>query len=165
MDSNELYHYGVPGMKWGVRRDVRILANHRRNSELKLQKNKYRYGEITKEQYSNAKRKANAGKKKYMSDIENKFRNAKSERERDSLSNDITNTAVKEVPNIKLKRGIAAVNQFMGAASIGSAAYTSAVMTMINPAFGAAYIGAGAVTAAAEVGYRYVTRSIIDKTS
>lgn len=165
MNEQELIHYGVPGMKWGVRRDVRILANHRRNVEVSLQKNKYKSGKITKEQYAAAKKKANAGKKKYMTDIENKFRKAKSQQEWDKLGDDISKTAVKEVPNIKLKRGMAVVNQLVGTYNVGSTAYAAVGMAAINPAFAAAYIGAGVVGAAAEVGARYVGRVILDKHS
>lgn len=163
--DNELYHYGVPGMKWGIRRDTRILANHRRNVEVKWQKERYKSGSITKEQYRAARYKANAGKKKYMTDIENKFRKAKSDYDREILGEKISQTALREVPNIKLKRGVAAVNQLFGVASVGGIAYTSLTMAAVNPAFAAAYLGAGVVTAAAEVGRRYVNRAILDKTS
>lgn len=165
MTNYELYHYGVPGMKWGVRRDTRILANHRRNVEANRLKDQYKSGKISKDQYKDSIRKVNLRKKKYMTDVENKFRNAKSESERTKLGDDISNTAVKEVPNIKVKRGLAVVNQLFGAASIGSTAYTTAGLAIINPAFAAAYVGAGVVTAAAETGFRYVTRSILDKNS
>lgn len=165
MNEQELIHYGVPGMKWGVRRDVRILANHRRNVEVSLQKNKYKSGKITKEQYAAAKKKANAGKKKYMTDIENKFRKAKSQQEWDKLGADISKAAVKEVPNIKLKRGMAVVNQLVGTYNVGSTAYAAVGMAAINPAFAAAYLGAGAVGTAAEVGLRYVNRVLFDKYS
>lgn len=165
MNEQELYHYGVPGMKWGVRRDARILANHRRNVEVSLQKNKYKSGKITKEQYVAAKKKANYGKKKYLTDIENKFRNAKSQSEWDKLGDNISKTAVKEVPNIKVKRGVAVVNQLFGAYNIGSTAYAAVGAAMINPAFAAAYLGAGAVATAAEVGSRYISRVILDKYS
>lgn len=165
MDNNELYHYGVPGMKWGVRRDARIIANHRRNAEVDRQKNKYKSGDITKEQYKAAKRKAELGKKKYLTDVENQFRNAKSQNERERLGESISNTAVKEVPNIKVKRGLAVANQLMGAYGVGNAAYTAAGMAAFNPAFAAAYLGAGAVAAAAEVGARYINRAFLDRMS
>lgn len=161
----ELYHYGVPGMKWGVRRDTRILANHRRNVEADLLKEQYRSGKITKRQYRDSIRKVNLRKKKYMIDIENKFRTAKNDDERIKLGKDISNTAVKEVPKITVKRGLAVANQLCGTASIGSAAYTTLGLAALNPAFATAYIGAGVVTTAAEAGFRYVTRSILDKSS
>lgn len=163
--NDELYHYGVPGMKWGVRRDTRILANHRRNTEAGQLKEQYRSGKITKQEYKDSIQKVNLRKKQYISDIENKFRNAKNDSERTKLGENISNTAVKEVPNITVKRGLAVANQILGTASIGSTAYTTVGLAAFNPAFAAAYIGAGVVSAAAEAGFRYVTRSVLDKNS
>ena len=163
--NNEIYHYGVPGMKWGVRRDTRILANHRRNVAVDQLKEYYRSGKITKRQYKDSIRNVNLRKKKYLSDIENKFKNAKSDSERTKLGNDISNTAVKEVPNITVKRGLAVTNQLFGTASIVGTAYTTLGLVTLNPAFATAYIGAGVVSAAAETGLRYVTRSLLDKSS
>lgn len=165
MSEQVLIHYGVPGMRWGVRRDARIIANHRRNVEVSLQKNKYKTGKITKEQYIAARKKATAEKKKYMSDVENKYRNAKSEKEIAKLDNDITKTAIKEVPNLTVKRGLAVVNQMLAIYDTTTVAATTGMLAVANPAFAAAYVGAGAVTIAAEAGYRYVTRSLLDKTS
>lgn len=163
--NDEIYHYGVPGMKWGVRRDTRILANHRRNTEISKLKEQYRSGRITKQQYKDSIHNVNLRKKKYMSDVENKFRNTKSASERSKLGADISKTAVKEVPNITIKRGLAVANQLFGTASIGSTAYTTLGLAAFNPAFATAYIGAGVVSAAAETGFRYITRSMLDKNS
>jgi hypothetical protein len=163
--NDEIYHYGVPGMKWGVRRDTRILANHRRNAAAGQLKEQYRSGTITKQQYKDSIRKVNLRKKNYLTNVENKFKNAKTREERTKLGKDISNTAVKEVPNITVKRGLAVVNQLFGTASIGGTAYTSLSLAAFNPAFAAAYIGAGVVSTAAEAGFRYVTRSILDKSS
>ena len=163
--NDELYHYGVPGMKWGVRRDTRILANHRRNVEANHLKEQYRSGNLTKQQYKDSIQKVNLRKKKYMSDVEDKFRNAKNNSERDRLGKNISDTAVREVPNITVKRGLAVANQLFGAANIGSTAYGALGLVAINPAFATAYIGAGVVSAAAETGFRYVTRSLLDKNS
>lgn len=165
MTEQELYHYGVPGMRWGVRRDTRILANHRRNVEVRKHKDRYKAGKITKTQYVAAKRKANLGKKKYLEDVEMQFRRAKSEYEREKLGESISNTAVKEVPNIKVKRGLAVANQLLGAYNVAGTAYTAAGMAVLNPAFAAVYVGAGAVAAAAEIGGRYVNRVLLDKVS
>lgn len=163
--NNELYHYGVPGMKWGVRRDTRILANHRRNVEAGKLKEQYRSGNITKQQYKDSIHNVNLRKKNYISDVENKFKNAKSADERTKLGKNIADTAVKEVPNITVKRGLAVANQLFGTASIGSTAYTAIGLAAFNPAFATAYIGAGVVSTLAESGFRYMTRSVLDKSS
>lgn len=163
--NDEIYHYGVPGMKWGVRRDTRILANHRRNVAIDQLKDQYRSRNITRQQYRDSIRNVNLRKKQYMTDVENKFRNAKNNTERTKLSKDISITAIKEVPNITIKRGLAVVNQIFGAANIGTTAYTTIGLATLNPTFAAAYIGAGVVSTAAEAGFRYVTRSILDKSS
>ena len=75
--DEELLHYGVRGMKWGIRRDVRVLANHRRNQAVKDARNKYHSGKITNEKKRSAIRKANFEKKKYMSDMNETLKKTK----------------------------------------------------------------------------------------
>lgn len=165
MPEYELYHYGVPGMKWGVRRDARILANHRHNTEAARLKTLYDRGLIDSRTYVKETHKNDLRKKKTMADVEAKIRNAKSDAERKKIGDDISKMAVSEVPHIKVKRGLAVTNQLLGIASIGTTAYTSAALAAINPAFAAAYLGAGAVATAAEAGLRYVGRRILDSNS
>ena len=161
----ELYHYGVPGMRWGVRRDTRILANHRRNVEVKQLKNQRRSGLITREQYKYRVKNANLQKKRYLTDVKTQFKSLKNEAERAKFEEKITKTVVREVPNIAVKRGVSVVNQLIGGVSAGTAAYTAVGMAVINPAFAAAYVGAGAVAVAAEAGRSYMARALLDKTS
>ena len=45
-----LQHYGIPGMKWGIRKNARLLANHRRNAEVRKIKKDYKTGEISRKE-------------------------------------------------------------------------------------------------------------------
>ena len=165
MNENELMHYGVKGMKWGVRRDARILMNHRYNSRVKQLQTQRSRGQLDYEKYVDELGKAERKKKKDLASVEEAFRIAKSDAERKKLGDNISKMAVKEVPDIKTKRGLAVVNQMFGVASVANTAYTSVALAAVNPAFGAAYLGAGAVTIAAEAGFRWVTRAILDNNS
>ena len=165
MNENELMHYGVKGMKWGVRRDARILMNHRYNSRVRQLQTQRSRGQLDYEKYASELENARQKKKKDLASVEDAFRNAKTDAERKKLGDNITRMAVKEVPELKLKRGMAVANQLFGVASVTNTTYTSLALAAVNPAFGAAYLGAGAVTIAAEAGFRYVTRAILDSKS
>lgn len=69
--QNELMHYGVMGMKWGVRKARGVADDmdrfHSNAVHAKLRR-MYRNGEISKEQYKMAKRKNRAAFKKNMLD-------------------------------------------------------------------------------------------------
>lgn len=165
MNQNELYHYGVKGMKWGVRRDTRILANHRHNTAVRRLEAEYAFGKIGTEQYRRGLKDAKSIKKQTMSDAKKRFDNASDDMERVKMANDISKMTINEVPNANIKRGAAAVNQALGIVNIASVASTAANAAIVNPAFASAYLGAGAVAVAAEVGWRYMTQRYLDKKS
>lgn len=162
MENNELYHYGVKGMKWGVRRDARILANHRHNVAVTRLENEYMSGKIGSKQYRQGLANAKAAKKQTLSSMKDAYKNAKSDEERASIGKSITEMTTKEIPNSKIKRGAAVANQLLGTANIASVAGTAVNAALINPAFAGAYIGASTVAIAAETGWRYVTRRYLD---
>lgn len=169
MDNyNELYHYGVKGMKWGIRRDARVLANHRRNVAVKNIKDQYSSGKITKSQRDSNIAKENAKKKKYISDIDNQINNTYSKNQLSAMRKNIAKQTIDEVPNHTLKKGLTTVNQIVGGVHTGQMVGAGLVglgMLAANPVTGTALLAGGAVGAAAEVGAHYLAQLGIDKLS
>lgn len=167
--DDALMHYGVKGMKWGVRRDVRILANHRYNQQKNKIKNSYDAGKIDKNQKNMKLRAAKSMKRDYLSGVQQKYKNAKTDEERESLDNSIMNKAVKEVPNLHIKRGLAVANQALRAAGIASAVVIGGAGAAVSAAaatgLAGAYAVGTAVNVAAETGAAWVGRKLLDVTA
>jgi hypothetical protein len=163
--NGELYHHGVKGMKWGVRRDARLLSNSRRNKRVRAAQAAYKAGKLTKEQRDKEIESARQDKKKTLSKIENDFANAKTAADRARLKRDLANKTAKEVPNATLKRGASIANALFGGVNAASIGLASASVVMINPAFAGVAVASAAVGVAAEAGYRYVVQLGLDKLS
>ena len=163
--DGELYHYGVPGMKWGVRRDARILASSHRNKRIREAKAAYKAGKITKETRDAEIQSAKHDKKKMLNKTKERFVKAKTDVERQRLAIDIRNKTTKEVPHATLKRGAYVVNALFGGVNAVSTGVSAAAMVMINPAFAGVAIASAAVGIAAEAGKRHVIQLGLDKVS
>lgn len=163
--TGELCHYGVKGMKWGVRRDARILANHRRNVSVRKAKERYERGKITKERRAMEIREANAIKKETLNNYKKQFKNAKNDAERERLGRNITKQALAEVPDIKVKRGLAVVTQTLGAVGIGKTAVQTLGFAVANPTLATGAAATFAAVTAVRVGMSAVQRMIQDKAS
>ena len=162
--SDELQHYGVKGMKWGVRRDVELLANNRRNAVVRKAKRDYRDGKISSEQKKTAIRKANADKKTYMEKVKRDYENTTSKTKKEKIDNNIRREASK-IQNRYVIKGLKAYSAVSAGYGIGTMAVTAASAALANPA-AAAVLG---VTAAGytvgQLGAKYVRDRIIDKLS
>lgn len=165
MTNSELCHYGVKGMKWGVRRDTRILANHRYNKTVRRLENEYAFGMIGSNQYYKGLKDARTVKKETIASVKKRFEEAGSDAERTKMAKDISKMTASEVPNAKIKRGAAMVNQALGVVNVAGVLGTAANAALINPAFAGAYLSAGVVGIAAEAGWRYMTQRYLDEKS
>lgn len=163
--DGELYHYGVVGMKWGVRRDARLLSNSRRNKRVRAARAAYKAGKLTKDQRDKEIEAARQDKKKTLSKIEKSFSKAKTDADRARLERDLANKTTKEVPNASLKRGASVVNALFGGLNAASIGLSTVSMVMINPAFAGVAVASAAVGVAAEAGYRYAVQLGLDKLS
>lgn len=157
--EDELQHYGIPGQKWGVRRNLRVLANHRRNVAVNNAKREYRNKNITKDQRKLAIKQANLDKKALLKSVKQK----RTREEFKQYKKDIKKQTLSEVPNARIKKGATTVNHLITAAQVagaGAAIGTAAVMGL--PVLAAAG-GAGAASIAVSVGKDYcIQKGILD---
>lgn len=169
--SEELYHYGVKGMKWGVRRDVELLANRRRNTAVRQARKDYRSGNITATEKKMAIKSAKADRKNFLKDTKKEYESLKTKSEKENASKNISKQAMKEVPNRTLKKGMRLANDILTGVRLGSLGYGTAKSLAILPAItagtaisagglGALILADAAVTAAVEVGARQVRKMI-----
>lgn len=146
--DEELYHYGVKGMKWGVRRDYRVLANRRRNTAYRQAKDDYDSGKITKAEKKQRYKDARQAKKDVHSEMKNRYRNA-SKSERAELNRQIKSQTVKEVPHRSIKKGATTVNKLLTGYTIGAnvagVAVGSAIMPAMAPILVTSLVGSTAV--------------------
>ena len=158
----DLQHYGVPGMKWGVRRDIRLLANSRRNKEVKDAKAKYKAGQIKKSTRDARIQQANVSKKRDIESMTKKVATASTYERQVKATSNISNAVMKEVPNYKVKRGAATVHKILSESRIKGLGIASVVgVATANPALAIA----GVTGMAAEIGAKYLTEKGLDKLS
>lgn len=161
-NKDELIHYGVKGMKWGVRRDVELLANHRRNVTVKRAKEDYKTGKITSSKKKEIIQKANADKKNYLQKTKRDYESLTSKSAREKASANIAKQAYKEVPNRTLKKGLRVVNNILTGVNIGAQGVSSAAAIAMLPAAAPLILASTAGYTAGQVGARYVRKMLGD---
>jgi hypothetical protein len=177
--DEELYHYGIKGMRWGVRKDVRVLGNHRRNIMIRQARKDYRDGLIDKSKKQERIYDAKAYPKKLKKDTYKKLASAKNKAEYDRVKYNLGRKTISEVPNSKLKTGahkvtniltntVTGVGLGLGTVGVaGSIALKSAggLAAMTALPVGAAAVSTAAGTAVVAYGARKVSKYIIDRLS
>lgn len=160
-NSDELMHYGVLGMKWGVRRNVRLLANRRRNESVQKIKADYKSGKITRNQKKAKIKKANTTKSSYITETKAKFKSIDNKQDYKKAKNTIAMQTISEVSHPTLKKGATTVNKFLGGShALGTFASGVATASVLGPVG----LAVGAGGAAAEIGAHYlIQKGIIDK--
>lgn len=160
--TNELQHYGVKGMKWGVRRDAELLASHRRNVAVKRATDDYNRGKLSDEQYSRKVDKANKAKKDYLNKLKSDYESASKEK-RQQISDGISKQAVKEIPRRKIAKGASITNAIITGAELGTTAVGVAASIAAAPALGPIAISSLAGYSVGRLGRQWLIDRGIDK--
>ena len=161
--SNELYHYGVKGMKWGVRRDYRVLANRRRNEAVRKVKTDYKTGVISRSEKKQRMKEAKNTKKILQTQMKSRYKNAKTREERKALNQDIRNQTIREVPHRRIKKGATTVNRLLTVGTVGSAAIGTVAAVATAPALAPLALTSLAGTTALNAGRQALFQWGIDR--
>lgn len=111
-NNEDVVHYGVLGMKWGIRRNTRLLASHRRNKKVRKAKMDYFDEKIDNDTKKERIRQANTERKQTLRSTKEQVKNSSAKQIKET-SEKLSKQVVDEVPNYKIKRGAAYVNEFM----------------------------------------------------
>ena len=168
--QDELMHYGVKGMKWGVRRDVQLLANRRFNVKRKQLNTDYKLSKYTKEERNREIKALKNERKKFLSDVKRDYEKLTTEKERYRFNKNIVNMTTKEVPNVKVKRGLSVANRILtgalgGAAVVSGAATAAATVGLVGTGGLAATGFFTGVNAASLVGDHAIRKTILNRTT
>lgn len=161
-NPDELQHYGVKGMRWGVRKDIRILANSRRNEAVRKIKFNYKQGKIDKETRNASIKKANTKRNQEMDKMADTVKKAATYEQRRKAEKAISNQALKEVSSHKVKKGATFVADIVTGYRIGASA-GMAIGGAITGNLPVAAIGVASM--AGEAGARYLVNMGLDKLS
>lgn len=143
--NDELMHYGVLGMKWGVRRNARVLSNHRRNEGIKDVKEAYKSGKISR---SEKRRGIKQVKSRSKTDLKTMNRTINKSHGSDlkQVKKNIAKQTLSEVPHSTLKKGLTTLNKAFAVANVSGVAAGTAIG--VAPALAMGGVAATAAVAA-----------------
>ena len=163
--TGELYHHGVKGMKWGVRRernklnkrtkrDLMMISDYESHNKLSSLKGQYDSGQIDKKQYKSSKKQIKFDQKQAEKEIKRLKANKSLEEARKKFS-ETRNKAVSEIPNYELKRGVRTVNSLINGLQKGARVITVGALASGTIALGVVGGPAAAVAYAAPIAAGY----------
>lgn len=160
---DELMHYGVKGMRWGVRRNVRLLANRKRNEAVRAAKKEYRRKNISKSEYKTRKKAANRGINEYKKSIKTEFKNAKNSAERKALRRKIAQDTLNKVPHSRLKKGIDFVNKALTVGYVVPSAVTAGGLAIAGSPLAGVGLTGVAIGTLGNLGRQYLVSKGLDR--
>lgn len=169
MVDDELYHYGVKGMRWGIRRDEKYLAARRRNIAVRRARDEYEMSDRSKSDVARRKqaiRKARSDYKSRMAEVDAILKKATDEKQLASMQKTVATKRVNDIPHSRVQRGLKLVNNLGTAAVIAGTAVSTAITltTPIGAVFAGEFIASAAVNAAATAGAGWLVDHLLDKT-
>lgn len=155
--AHELYHHGIKGMRWGVRRDrphgggkyirkmkrdLTLLNEHEYNTTRKTLKRDVKLGKIDYGKYERGIAKAKDDYKNKKDEIKY-LRQTKTKAETKKDFSDLRSKAIKEVPHYRIKSGIKTANKIITGIAVGSLAISASAYAVgvasIASIYGAGY--------------------------
>lgn len=137
LNGDELYHYGVIGMRWGVHRAKRYAADT--HNYIRKQKNKaalvrLKSGDITGEQYINARIKNRGVMTRKNQKVAAKLSKLTPDKEKkiSSIYEKYRNEAINTIPHYKLKKGAKKVGSLLVSLGTSSVSVVTAGMIPVG---------------------------------
>ena len=134
LNGNELYHYGVLGMRWGIHRAKGYASDT--HNYIRKQKNKaalvrLKSGDITGEQYINARIKNRGAMARKNQKVAAKLSKLTPDKEKkiSSIYEKYRNEAINTIPHYKLKKGAKKAGSIL--ASLGTSSVSVVTVGMI----------------------------------